>query len=238
MGSSISFVGSNGLMDVPAPSWIRTDVILFASWGQLLLAMIKHGAVETVRKGEQLCMKSSEFGLLINGGLYATDSPPGNESRALLIDFLRRGDLFTPTISGNLKITLTPHCKTTCLVVREATLGAFKSEFEAWDMCEPILCAEMAQAYSNAVSATIGKDQDKIRRVLSIMASHPTSIDSKLGREIEGGKQLIRDLAGVQKRSATRAFRNLEDSGEVSFYGYKRLFYRGEQPRPRLEESK
>jgi hypothetical protein len=232
MGSSISFVGSNGLMDVPAPSWIRTDAILFASWGQLLLAMIKHGAVETVRKGEQLSMKPSEFGLLIDGGLYATDSPPGNESRALLIDFLRRGDLFIPTISGNLKITLTPHCKTTCLIVREAALGAFKSEFEAWDMCEPILCAEMAQAYSQAVSASIGKDQDKIRRVLSIMASHPTAIDSKLGREIEAGKQLIRDLAGVQKRSATRAFRFLEDAGEVSFYGYKRLFYRGEQPRP------
>lgn len=232
MASSISFVGSNGLMDVPAPPWIRTDAILFASWGQLLLAMIKHGAVETVRKGEQLSMKPAEFGLLIDGGLYATDSPPGNESRALLIDFLRRGDLFIPTISGNLKITLTPHCKTTCLVVREAALGAFKAEFETWDMCEPILCADMAQAYSQAVSASIGKDQDKIRRVLSIMASHPTAIDSKLGREIEAGKQLIRDLAGVQKRSATRAFRFLEDAGEVSFYGYKRLFYRGQQAHP------
>lgn len=33
MASSISFVGSNGLMDVPAPPWIRTDATLFASWG-------------------------------------------------------------------------------------------------------------------------------------------------------------------------------------------------------------
>jgi hypothetical protein len=228
MGSSISFVGSNGLMDVPAPTWITADATLFASWGQLMLAMIKHGSVETVRKGEQLSMRPAEFGLLIDGGLYATDSPLTHDSRALLIDFLRRGDLFSPTISGNLKINLTPHCKTTCLIVREAALGAFKAEFEAWDMCEPILCAEMAQAYSQAVSASIGKDQDKIRRVLSIMASHPTAIDSNLGREIEAGKQLIRDLAGVQKRSATRAFRFLEDAGEVSFYGYKRLFYRGQ----------
>ncbi|HBO2935328.1 TPA: hypothetical protein L4R50_000324 [Pseudomonas aeruginosa] len=230
MGSSISFVGSNGLMDVPAPKWIKADATLFASWGQLLLAMIKHGTVETVRKGDLLSMKQAEFGLLIDGGLYATDSPPCNEARALLIDFLRRGDLFSPAISSNLKITLSPHCKTTCLIVREDSLRAFKAEFEAWDMFEPILCAEMAQAYSQAVSASIGKDQEKIRRVLSIMANHPTAIDSKLGREIEAGKQLIRDLAGVQKRSATRAFRCLEEAGEVSFYGYKRLFYRGQHP--------
>lgn len=84
----------------------------------------------------------------------------------------------------------------------------------------------MAQAYSRALSDSVGRDQDRIRRVLTMLASHPTAIDSKLGREVEANKQQIRDLAGVQKRSATRAFRALEESGVVSFYGYKRLFYR------------
>ncbi len=224
--ASISFAGSNGLMDVPAPAWIKKDASLFAQWGQLLLAMIKHGAIDVLRKGEQLQLKPNEIGLLVDGGLYATDSPPGTDTRALLIDFLRRGDLFTPTISSNLHITLTPHCRTTCLIVHEDALSSLRRDFDAWDKCFPILCAELAQSFTKAVSESQGKDQDKIRRVLSILAGHPTAIDSKLGREIEAGKQLIRDLAGVQKRSATRAFRALEDAGEVSFYGYKRLFFK------------
>lgn len=224
--ASISFAGSNGLMDVPAPNWINDDATLFAQWGQLLLAMIKHGTIDVLRKGEQLRLKPNEIGLVVDGGLYATDCNPGGDSRALLIDFLRRGDLFTPAISSNLQITLTPHCRTTCLIVREDSLCLLRSNFEAWDKCFPILCAEIAKAFTRAVSESQGKDQNKIRRVLSILAGHPTAIDSNLGREIEAGKQLIRDLAGVQKRSATRAFRALEDAGEVSFYGYKRLFFK------------
>lgn len=226
--ANTGFAGSKGLMDVPAPDWIVEDKFLFGHWGNFLLAMIKHGTVETLRRTDQLEMKPSEFGLLIDGGLYATDVPEGKDSRLLLIQFLRRGDLFSKAIGGNLHIQLLPHCSTTCLIVREQVIEAFRAEFPLWDRVVPLLCAGMAQAYSRAVSDSVGHDQDRIRRVLTMLASHPTAVDSKLGREVEANKQQIRDLAGVQKRSATRAFRALEESGAVSFYGYKRLFYRGD----------
>lgn len=225
--ANISFAGSNGLMDVPAPEWIVNDDALFAQWGQFLLAMIKHGSVETVRRSQDLPMAQSEFGLLIEGGLYATDDPVSDDSRRLFIQFLKRGDLFSSAISTSLQLRLTPHCRTTCLIVRKGSLDAFKADFPAGDRLLPLLCAGMAQAYSHAVSESQGKDQDRIRRVLTMLADHPTAMDSKLGREIEAGKQQIRDLAGVQKRSATRAFQSLEQAGVVSFYGYKRLFFRG-----------
>ncbi|HDS1721488.1 hypothetical protein NPS53_08265 [Pseudomonas putida] len=224
---SSHFAGSNGLMDVPAPSWIIEDETLFSHWGSFMLAMIKHGTVETIRRTERLELSAAEFGILIDGGLYATDQPDGDDSRSLLIQFLQRGDLFSTAISGNLQLQLRPHCKTTFLVVREHVFGAFKAEFPFWDRIHPLLCAGTAQAYARAVSESAGRDLDRIRRVLKILANHPTAIDSKLGREVEANKQQIRDLAGVQKRSATRAFKALEESGEVSFYGYKRLFYRG-----------
>lgn len=225
---SAGFAGSNGLMDVPAPGWIVEDEFLFAHWGSFLLAMIKHGSVETIRRTDRFTMSASEFGLLIDGGLYATDSPGINDSRTLLIQFLQRGDLFATAIGGSLHLQLAPHCKTTCLVIREQVFESFRAEFPFWDRIFPLLCAGMAQAYSRAVSDSVGRDQDRIRRVLKMLASHPTAIDSKLGREVEANKQQIRDLAGVQKRSATRAFRALEESGTVSFYGYKRLFFRGD----------
>ena len=220
------FAGSNGLMDVPAPDWIVNNECLFAHWGSFLLAMIKHGSIETLHKTECLELATLEFGLLIDGGLYVTDSPNDDDPRTLLIQFLKRGDLFSTPISGGKHLQLTSHCKTTCLIIREQAFEPFRTEFPLWDSIFPLVDASMAQAYSRALSDSVGRDQDRIRRVLTMLASHPTAIDSKLGREVEANKQQIRDLAGVQKRSATRAFRALEESGVVSFYGYERLFYR------------
>ena len=61
------FAGSNGLMDVPAPDWIVNNECLFAHWGSFLLAMIKHGSIETLHKTECLELATLEFGLLIDG---------------------------------------------------------------------------------------------------------------------------------------------------------------------------
>lgn len=232
MMAGIGFAGSSGIMDVPAPSWIEGDESLFSQWGQFLIAMIKHGTVETFRRTEPIPMESNEFGLLIEGGIFATDEPKNEDGRRVLVQFLRRGDLFAATISNNFQIQLTPHCRTVCLIVREGAMEGFKADFPSWEALIPLLRVGMAQACSRAVSETVGRDQDRIRRVLAMLAKHPTATDTKLGREIEAGKQLIRDLAGVQKRSATRAFHALVEAGCVSFYGYKRLFYREPQREP------
>jgi len=85
------FAGSNGLMDVPAPSWIMNDESLFAHWGSFMLAMIKHGTVETIRRTDRLELRPTEFGLLIDGGLYATDLQDGEASRTLLISSCNAG---------------------------------------------------------------------------------------------------------------------------------------------------
>jgi len=222
--SSLSFIGSKGLMDVTAPNWLIEDETLFGQWGKLLLALIKHGTLENVRKGKTIDLGPNDISLLIDGGLYVTDIPMSDDGRTLLIDIIKRGDLFTSSFASNLKPTLTAQCLSRCLIVRGSALEEFKADFDQWDRILSMVNVWMAQAYLQAVSQSVGRDQDRIRRVLSMMASHPTALDSRIGREIEAGKQLIRDLAGVQKRSATRAFRALEENGEVCFYGYKRLF--------------
>lgn len=224
-----SFAGSNGLMDVPAPEWIEQDEALFSQWGLFLLAMIKHGIVETVQRNESLHLEHGEFGLLIDGGLFAVCRNSGSEGRDLLVQFLKRGDMITSAIGAKLPLSLTTPCKTNCLIVRQSAIQAFKAEFPLWDRAIPLLHALMAQAYSQALCETLGRDQDRIHRVLAMMAAHPTAINSTQGREIEAGKQQIRDLAGVQKRSASRAFRALEDAGYVNFHGYKRLYYKESQ---------
>lgn len=222
-----AFAGSSGVLDVPAPAWIVNDATLFPQWGTFLLALIKHGSIETVRCPEGLVLGDNEFGLLIEGGLFVIDGQNRPDARLMLIEFLKRGDLLTSSPGHTRLLQLYPHSRTTCLVVRDRTFEPFKADFPNWGQLLFQLKAEIAEAYEQARVETMGRDQDRIRRVLTLMAEHPTSVDSKLGRQIEAGKQLIRDLAGVQKRSATRAFRALEEDGEVSFHGYKRLFFKG-----------
>jgi hypothetical protein len=225
----ISFAGSSGTMDVPAPLWIESDEVLFRQWGQFLVAMIKHGAIEYFQRAEMVALKPGELGLMIDGGVFATEEPSTQQGRRLLVQFFRRGDLFSSGLPTNLKFHFSAHCRSSCLIIRIAALEAFRAEFACWDRLDALLTARQAQAYSQAVSETVGRDVDRLRRVLGMLAEHPTSIDTKLGKEIEAGKQLIRDLAGVQKRSATRAFQALAESGCVNFYGYKRIFYREPQ---------
>lgn len=225
--ASSAFAGSSGVLDVPAPEWIVNDTTLFPQWGEFLLALIKHGAIETVRWPEGLTLEDNEFGLLIEGGVFAVDGQARPDARLMLIQFLKRGDLLTSSTEHKRQLHLYPHSRTTCLVVRDSLLEPFKADFPYWDRLLPKLRGGMAQAYEQATVETKGRDQDRIKRVLALMAAHPTSVDSKLGRQVEVGKQLIRDLAGVQKRSATRAFRALEEDGVVSFQGYKRLFFKG-----------
>lgn len=221
-----AFAGSSGVLDVPAPAWIVKDETLFSQWGTFLMAVIKHGSMETIRMPESLVVRDSEFGLLIEGGLFAIDGPAQPDSRLLLIQFMKRGDLFSSATGHNAQLNLSPHCRTTYLVVRGSGIEAFRADFPALDLLLPRLRDGMADAYEQAINDTKGRDQDRIRRVLKIMAEHPTAVDSKLGRQIEAGKQRIRDLAGVQKRSATRAFRALEGGGVVTFHGYKRLYFK------------
>lgn len=227
--TSYRFAGSAGLMDVPAPNWVRDDPTLFSQWGMFLLTIIRHGSIETLRRADNLTLSPTEFAVVIEGGLYALDDSTKDDGRKLMVQFLRRGDLFSSTISNTLHLKLVAHCRTSCLVFRERAFDQFMDDFPSWERFSAPLKACMAQAYAEAVSSSVGRDQDRIRRVLALLANHPTATETPLGREIEAGKQQIRELAGVQKRSATRAFRALEEDGCVSFYGYKRLFYREAQ---------
>ncbi|MFL1449379.1 hypothetical protein ACI77O_13360 [Pseudomonas tritici] len=235
MKPGISFAGSNGLMDVPAPEWVVAEDSIFSRWGVFMLAMIKHGQVESIRREDTLKLEANEFGLMIEGGLFALVDSAANsantprQERPLLVSFLARGELFTPAIPGGKNIQFLPHSRATCLILRQNTLEAFKADFPTWVSTSGLLRTRSADAYTQALLESMGRDQDKIRRVLTIFAAHPTATDSIHGREFEAGKQLIRELAGVQKRSASRAFTTLEESGAVTFSGYKRIYYRESQ---------
>lgn len=223
-----AFAGSGGLMDVPVPAYIQADESLFTTWGACLLALIKHGKVITLRRGESLDLKEWQIGLLIDGGIYAMSQAVHDESRKMLVHFFQRGELFVAGDENNLSLDLIAHCKTRCLVLSKSLFEDFSEEFTGTSRLLLTIDTWLTKQLLEAVQRSSARDIDKIRTTLVMLAGHPTATDTKLGREIEASKQMIRELAGVQKRSASRAFRSLEEQGQVSFYGYKRLFFTGD----------
>lgn len=221
------FAGSAGLLDVPAPEWIEADEGLFSYWGLCLMTLIRHGRIVTVKPGCNLDLAAGQLGLLIEGGLYALDEGTLDD-RALFVSFLRRGDIFKAMGGPASPLTFLAHTRSSVLVLDEASLQTFIAEFAIAERVLHALEVHLTCQYAGAAQTVGWKDLARVRRAIQMLADHPTATDTKLGREIESSKQNIRRLAGVQKRSASRAFNALAQAGEVTFYGYKRIFYRGE----------
>ncbi|MNZ75359.1 Cyclic AMP receptor-like protein [compost metagenome] len=79
--------------------------------------------------------------------------------------------------------------------------------------------------HATAASTVQMKDQDKIWRVVVNLASHPDVAHRPGGVEVKATREEIRRLAGVERRSASRAFHLFQEKGLVVFSGYKRFFF-------------
>lgn len=224
-----NFAGSGGLTDVPVPAWVESDHLLFACWGRCLIQLIKHGKIKTLKRGEQLELNDFRVAMVVDGGVYAIGKAPHDPNRRILMHFYKRGELVLSGADNDPIELLEAHCRSTCLTLNQAQFDAFAGDFELAERLCSELRSEQASHLYQAIQSYAGRDIDRIKTTLQLLASHPTSITTKVGREIEASKGQIRDLAGVQKRSATRAFKMLEDQGVVAFSGYKRLFFSGDQ---------
>lgn len=225
--SNMVFAGSRGVMDVPVPDWIKAEESLFKTWGVCMMTLMKHSQIETLNRGDYLDLNTYRGGLVIDGGLYALGQAGHDENRKMFVHFFQRGELFASQAAESLHVDLMAHCRTSFLAVPKDAFHDFLNEFPHSERIVSTLELRMTQHFAQALQRTNGKDIDRIHRVLEMLADHPTATDTKLGKEIEASKQQICLLAGVQKRSASRAFKALEEAGHVNFYGYKRLFYRG-----------
>lgn len=223
-----SFTGSTGLLDVPAPEWIAGDEALFSYWGMALMTMVCHGQIKTLRAGEAITLSSRQLGLMIDGGIYTLDEQT-LEERSLFVHFLRRGDWFKAMEGPAIDLQFVAHARSTVLIVDDASFDAFMREFSMSERLVQALDLQISKQYAAAAQTVGWKDQARLIRTIQMLAQHPTAPHTKLGREIESSKQNIRRLAGVQKRSATRAFNAMEKAGVVTFYGYKRVFYKDDQ---------
>jgi CRP-like cAMP-binding protein len=194
-----------------------------------LIAASLHGRIETYARGKEIEASPHDLLLVLKGCVLAIAPPQHDDGHHIFISALRKGDIITPSINKRVRIGLHARSTTTALRVPQTAIPEYMSDVGVLEKFFLALELELTRVYAEAATATLLRSQAKILRVIEILASHPDSVRTTAGMEIETNKDEIRSLAGVHKRSATRAFQALVEAGIVSFNGYKRVYFNGKQ---------
>ncbi|KZN20744.1 Crp/Fnr family transcriptional regulator [Pseudomonas sp. FW300-N1B4] len=216
-------------LDLPAPSWLKDAPEVSCEWAKLLIAASLHGRIETYARGKVLETSPHDLLLVLKGCVLAIAPPQHDDGHHVFISALRKGDIITPSINSRVRIGLHARSTTTALRVPQSAIPEYMSDVGVLAKFLFTLELELTRVYAEAATATLLRDQAKILRVIEILASHPEAVNTTAGMEIEASKDEIRTLAGVHRRSATRAFHALVEAGIVSFNGYKRVYFTGKQ---------
>lgn len=214
-------------LDLPTPGWLKELTDVSAEWAKLLIAASLHGRIETYARGKELETSPHDLLLVLKGCVLAIAPPQHVDGHHIFIAALKKGDIVTPSINSRVRIDLQARSTTTVLRVPQVAIPQYMSDVGVLEKFLIALELEMTRVYAEAATATLLRDQAKILRVIQILASHPEAVNTTVGMEVEVSKDEIRFLAGVHKRSATRAFQALVGAGIVSFNGYKRVYFSG-----------
>jgi CRP-like cAMP-binding protein len=214
-------------LDLPAPGWLKEAPEVSADWAKLLVAASLHGRIETYARGTEIETSPNDLLLVLKGCVLCIAPAQHDDGHHIFISALRKGDIITPSIFSRVRIGLHARSTITALRVSHTVIPEYMSNPGVLEKLFFAMELELTRVFAEAATATLLRDQAKILRVIEILASHPEAICTTAGMEIEASKDEIRSLAGVHRRSATRAFHALVESGVVSFNGYKRVYLSG-----------
>jgi len=227
---STTFIGSTGIMDVPAPGWLCASPTLFRHWGEYLVKMVSFSQLVLLEPGDNLELSRFDLTLVVSGGLYCSIHDHTGEAKHLLVSLMKRGCIAASTSLEKYGSTLTSSSKTTCLIIPNGALPELLETIPQPDLLISEMHAYWDERHKEALAMQDRKDIERIVRVLCILSSHPGSARTNKGVELMISKGEIRNLAGVQKRSASRAFTALETAKVLHSEGYKLLYFTEEQP--------
>lgn len=213
------------VLATPEPSWFKSSSLTAGSWASWLMMAHQYGRVVQHDSAVEVDANTGDFYILLSGTIVVSTEPQDPNIKPLFVDTLRRGDIIIPARHSNLIFSYVVRGSAELLKVPKDKFNAFINDMKNSEVV--LMAAELNLLAKHAAAASTVqlKDQDKIWRVVMNLASHPEVAHRAGGVEVLATKEEIRRLAGVERRSATRAFNHFQESGRVVFNGYKRFFF-------------
>jgi len=213
------------VLSTPEPSWFKSSSLTAGSWASWLMMAHQYGRVVDHPAGIEIDANHGDFYILLNGTMVVSTVPPDPNLKPLFIDTLRRGDIIVPSRQPDLKFTYVVRGSASLLKVSKDKFNAFMNDMKNSEVVLMAAELNLLTKHATAASTVQMKDQDKIWRVVVNLASHPDVAHRPGGVEVKATREEIRRLAGVERRSASRAFHLFQEKGLVVFSGYKRFFF-------------
>jgi CRP-like cAMP-binding protein len=215
---------SLAVLDTPAPTWFATAPHA-GSWSSWLVQGTHYGKVIDMGVKQPLVADTGDFFILLSGCIVVYGVSKEGSSKPVFVDALRRGDVICPLMHDQVKFIYETRTPAQLLRVSKEKYPAFMNDLRYSETV--LLAAELhlMAKHSNAAQFHFAKDLERIKRVVNLLVQHPDSVHTPRGIEVHASKEEIRNLAGVERRSGSRAFKILEDEGVINFNGYKAFFY-------------
>lgn len=213
------------LPDTPAPTWFATAPHA-GSWASWLLQATAYGKVIEMGIKQPLAADKGDFFILLSGCIIVFGVAQEGAGKSVFVDALRRGDVICPLRHDQVKFIYETRSPVSLLKVPKEKYQAFMNDLKYSETV--LLAAELhlMAKHSSAAQFHFAKDLERIKRVINLLVQHPDSAHTQRGIEVQASKEEIRTLAGVERRSGSRAFKILEEEGLLNFNGYKAFFFK------------
>jgi CRP-like cAMP-binding protein len=188
------------------------------------------GELLEIERGSVFNQLPNHLYLILKGFVIAVTEVADDISAPFFVSALRRGDILSPTIMHSLPISFIARTSTLAICIPQTAIGNSAKQELLWERLCLALDSNLTRQYADTAQSSFQCDQDRILRVIEQLAGHPDAQRTQIGIEVEASKEELRMWAGVHKRSASRAFKNLVESGVASFSGYKRVMFLGRPP--------
>ncbi|XHV08050.1 putative catabolite gene activator family protein (plasmid) [Pseudomonas aeruginosa] len=211
--------------ETPQPSWFDTSPQK-GPWSTWLIHGVHMGATVELPAKTMIDTNRGDFYVVLKGSVVSYGASPETPNRRVFVDVLRPGDIIWPMRQKQVCFVFETRAKTYLLKVPKSKYSDY---IVANPHSETVLMAgelDLMTKHSQAAHMQFSLDIDRIKRVIQILVEHPDARDTNRGIEVQASKEEIRTLAGVERRSGSRAFKTLEEEGTLSFNGYKSFFYR------------
>lgn len=217
---------SISLLDTPEPKWFQTSPQK-SSWASWLIQANHYGQIIQLEPKQRVDANRGDFFIVLKGCVVTSGIFPDGH-KPVFVDALRRGDLIWPLKQKHVLFEYETRTPTFLMKIARDKYRDFMSGNSYY---ETVLMAgelDLMTKHSHAAQFHFAKDLDRIKRVISLLVHHPDSQATQRGIEVQASKEEIRYLAGVERRSGSRAFKVLEDEGVLSFSGYKSFLFKAQ----------
>lgn len=208
--------------DTPEPDWFQNCPVK-STWTSWLINSNHYGSLIEVPPKETI--KGSDFHIVVKGCVLAFAQSLDGHPKGVFVDTLGPGDLIWPLPKKDVLFSYETRSLTHLISVPRAAYLEFSNSIV---YSEAVLMAaelNLMTKHARASQFLFAKDLDRVKRVITTLAGHPDAHHSARGIEVMACKEEIRTLAGVERRSGSRAFKILEEEGTVRFCGYKSFLY-------------